>query len=321
MEPLGETIRIGYVPEHYLSPLHLSLRSAALLTVPFTIALVPFPSGTGHMITSLREGEIDLAIGLTEGWVAGLAGKAQAQKDAASGGYKMVGQWVDTPLRWAIVTGREREDIQSVADLKDKRVGISRPGSGSHIMSFVLAQKQGWQPDTLTPVPLGPFQALRNGVTGADAPEPSAEFFMWEQFTTKPYFHATAENPRPPLKKFDEIYTPWPSWMIVASTAVFPNPEQDDKLRHLFRLFDHGIRDFEADPSQVVRLLGTGELGCTYTEDDAKEWLKDVRFVHGTRGVDRKMVESVVDVLKVAGVIDSNMSSDEAIDRVIGIHR
>lgn len=80
------------------------------------------------MITSLREKEIDVAIGLTEGWVAGLAGKQQAQKDPSTGGYKVVGHWVDTPLRWAIVTGRERNNIKSVSDLKDQRVGISRPG-------------------------------------------------------------------------------------------------------------------------------------------------------------------------------------------------
>ncbi|PLB51891.1 periplasmic binding protein-like II [Aspergillus steynii IBT 23096] len=327
MASSSETIRIGYVPEHYLTPLHLALRSPAVQLLPFKLSLIPFPSGTGHMITSLREKEIDIGIGLTEGWVAGLAGKAQAQKDAAEGGYKMVGQWVDTPLRWAIVTGRERDDIQTVADLKNKRVGISRPGSGSHIMSFVLAQKQGWQPDALTAVPLGPFGSLRNGVTGHDdshpegKPEPTAEFFMWEQFTTKPYFHSTAEKPDPPLKKFDEIYTPWPSWMVVASTAVFPEPEHDSKLQQLFKLFDQGIQDFEADTTQAVRLLGTGELGCTYTEEDAKEWLKDVKFVQGTQGVDRKMVESVVDVLKIAGVIDSGMTHDEAVERVIGIHR
>lgn len=80
------------------------------------------------MITSLREKEIDVAIGLTEGWVAGLASKQQAQKDPASGGYKVVGHWVDTPLRWAIVTGRERNNITRVSDLKGQRVGISRPG-------------------------------------------------------------------------------------------------------------------------------------------------------------------------------------------------
>lgn len=80
------------------------------------------------MITSLREKEIDIGIGLTEGWVAGLTGKSQLHANAISGGYKVVGHWVETPLRWAIVTGRERENINSVSDLKDGRVGVSRLG-------------------------------------------------------------------------------------------------------------------------------------------------------------------------------------------------
>ena len=80
------------------------------------------------MITSLRENEIDIGIGLTEGWVAGLVGKQQAQNDPASDGYKVVGHWVDSPLRWAIVTGRNRDEICAVRDLKDGRVGVSRLG-------------------------------------------------------------------------------------------------------------------------------------------------------------------------------------------------
>ena len=195
--------------------------------------------------------------------------------------------------------------------------------SGSHIMSFVLAQQQGWAADSLTAAPLGPFQALRNGVTGDEQPSqtPTAEFFMWEHFTTKPYFHPTTENPQPPLKKFGEIFTPWPSWLIVSSTSAFPDPGRDEKLQQLFQALDKGIQEFEADPAQAVKLLGTGELGCKYVEEDAKEWLKDVKFAKGTRGVDRKVVEGVVDVLKVAGVIDPAMSNDEAVDRVVGIPR
>ncbi|KAJ5573798.1 uncharacterized protein N7459_008225 [Penicillium hispanicum] len=320
------TIRIGYVPEHYLTPLHLALRSPAVSSLPFKIALTPFPSGTGHMITSLRGNEIDIGIGLTEGWVAGLAGKQQAQ-NASDGGYKVVGHWVDTPLRWAIVTGHNRDNITGVADLKDQRVAVSRLGSGSHIMSFVLAQQQGWKTDSLTTVPLGPFGPLRDGVTGLNdahadqPPNPTAEFFMWEHFTTKPYFHPTAEKPSPPLKKIGEIFTPWPSWMVVASTALFPDPAHDQRLQSLFQAWDQGIKDFEADTAQVVKLLGTGELGCNYIPEDATEWLKDVKFTDSTRGVDRKMIEGVVDVLKVAGVIDSAMGNDEAIQRVIGISR
>lgn len=194
-------------------------------------------------------------------------------------------------------------------------------------MSFVLAQQQGWTPDSLTTVPLGPFGDLRNGVTGQNeahpdqAPSPTAEFFMWEHFTTKPYFHSTTEKPNPPLKKIGEIFTPWPSWMIVASTALFPNPETDARLQSLFQALDQGIKEFEADTAQVVRLLGTGELGCNYTEEDATEWLKDVKFTRETRGVDPKVIVGVVDLLKIAGVIDTGMSNDEAIQRVVGISR
>jgi hypothetical protein len=79
------------------------------------------------MITSLRSNEIDLCIGLTEGWVAGLTGKTQPQ-NPAEGGYKVIGHWVDNPLRWAIVTGRNRDQINGVTDLQNKRVGVSRLG-------------------------------------------------------------------------------------------------------------------------------------------------------------------------------------------------
>jgi len=75
------------------------------------------------MITSLRADEIDIGIGLTEGWVAGL-GKATSKED---GGYKIVGTYVETPLCWAISTGRDRE-LNDVKALKGGKVGVSRIG-------------------------------------------------------------------------------------------------------------------------------------------------------------------------------------------------
>lgn len=57
--------------------------------------LIPFPSGTGHMITAIRANEIDVGIGLTEGWIAGLA---RARAEGKEGGYSLVGTYVDTPL-------------------------------------------------------------------------------------------------------------------------------------------------------------------------------------------------------------------------------
>ena len=89
-------LRVGFVPEHFSTPLHFAKKHFGL-----TATLVPFPSGTGHMITSLRAGEIDVGIGLTEGWVAGL-GKADLEGD---GGYRIVGTYVETPLCTPIPLG------------------------------------------------------------------------------------------------------------------------------------------------------------------------------------------------------------------------
>ena len=83
------SLRIGFVPEHFSTPLYFAQKYFGL-----EAELIPFPSGTGHMITSLRAGEIDVGIGLTEGWVAGL-GKTEVESD---GGYKIVGTYVQTPL-------------------------------------------------------------------------------------------------------------------------------------------------------------------------------------------------------------------------------
>lgn len=82
-------LRIGYVPEHFSTPIYFATKHFGL-----DADLIPFPSGTGHMITALRANEIDVGIGLTEGWVAGL-GKEEASSD---GGYKVVGTYVETPL-------------------------------------------------------------------------------------------------------------------------------------------------------------------------------------------------------------------------------
>ena len=82
-------LRVAFVPEHFSTPLYFAQKYFGL-----SAQLIPFPSGTGHMITALRAGEVDVGIGLTEGWVAGL-GKQDIESD---GGYRIVGTYVETPL-------------------------------------------------------------------------------------------------------------------------------------------------------------------------------------------------------------------------------
>lgn len=307
--------RIGYVPEHYLIPLHLAKPQFS-----DPVELIPFPSGTGHMITSLRADEIDVGIGLTEGWVAGLM-SAQGQKEK---GYSIVGSWVHNPLRWAIVTGRNRDDIHDVEDLRQhRRVGVSRMGSGSHVMAFVLADQKGWlrqgkdsKSEGLVINPLGPFKDLRDGVTGAGGQGATADFFMWEHFTTKPYF----DGDQTPLKHIGEIYTPWPSWHIAASTKRFPEPATDPKLLKLFDGLDRGVRDFNKDPQSAIKRLVQGEFECQYSEEDANEWLSSAKFFEKTRGVDAATMDGVIKVLEAAGVIEPSTEVKDT-SGIIGVAR
>ncbi|TGO47527.1 hypothetical protein BCON_0274g00160 [Botryotinia convoluta] len=290
-------LKIGYVPEHFSTPLHFAQKHFGL-----EAELIPFPSGTGHMITSIRSGEIDVGIGLTEGWVAGL-GKSDVEGD---GGYRIVGTYVETPLCWAISTGANRP-LNSIAHLKNGKIGVSRIGSGSYVMGFVLADEQGWLNENQSSggpfevVPLQTFEKLRNGVNDS-----TVDFFMWEHFTSKRYY----DNGE--IKRIGEIYTPWSSWKIVASTKVLQNTE-DKRLDDLFEKIDKGVGHFEKNQAEAVKYISTS---LDYSEEDANEWLKTVRFASATKNVDVAVIQKTVATLQKAKVLgDDGMSAEQMISQ------
>lgn len=164
-------------------------------------------------------------------------------------------------------------------------------------MGFVLADSQSWlsqTPSTQPPfdfIPLQTFAKLREAVN-----DKTADFFMWEHFTSKRYY----DNGE--IKKVGEIYTPWSSWKIVASTSLISaTGEEDARLTDLFEKIDEGVKYFEGNHEEAVKYIGT-ELD--YSEEDAREWLKTVRFSSRTRGVDLEVIRKTVDVLKKAGVLN-----------------
>jgi hypothetical protein len=85
------------------------------------------------MISALRDNEVDIAVGLTEGWVAGLGSKKPSGSTGAGtavpgDGYRLVGTYVNSPLVWGVNTGRGRQEISSLESLKGGKCGISRYG-------------------------------------------------------------------------------------------------------------------------------------------------------------------------------------------------
>ena len=301
-------------PEHFSTPLHFAQKHFALAAT-----LYPFPAGTGAMVAALQAHAIDVAIGLTEGWVAAL-GKAPA---SVAPPFSLVGTYVETPLCWAISTGAARADIASVADLRGKTAGVSRIGSGSHVMSYVLADERGWldapglsgadgqqrqqqqqQQAPFPVVPLETFAGLRTGVNAG-----AADFFLWEHFTSKRY-HDCGE-----IRRVGELYTPWSSWKIVAGAHAVPDPPADARLRDALAKIDLGVAYFESHPDEAVRHISSM---LDYSDEDARAWLATVRFARpSVRGVRRDVVATTVATLQKAGVLGENVN----VGNMIGIAR
>ena len=164
-------------------------------------------------------------------------------------------------------------------------------------MGFVLADTHGWL-DTNTSssgpfsstVILNTFEKLRNAVNSGEA-----DFFMWEHFTSKRYYDSGE------IRRVGEIYTPWSSWKIVASTnLVNKESGMDARVKELFGKLDQGVKHFQENPDEAVKYIST-ELD--YSEEDAKEWMKTVRFPTNTEGVKGDTVEKCVGILRKAGVL------------------
>lgn len=161
-------------------------------------------------------------------------------------------------------------------------------------MGYVLADQQGWLTPGKSPYEdfliLQNFLNLRNAVNDG-----KADFFMWEHFTSKRYYDSGE------IRRVGEIYTPWSSWKIVASTErLLSGPSADQRLLDLFKKLDEGVKYFGAHQDEAVKYIST-ELD--YSEADAREWLSTVRFATKTEGVDLKVIQSCVDILRKAGVL------------------
>ncbi|KAI9664213.1 MAG: hypothetical protein M1831_002392 [Alyxoria varia] len=284
------------------------------------------------MIEAFKDEEIDVGIGLTEAWVAGLAkhwislrgnNPEHGKKDAETGfedPYRIVGEYVRSPLRWAVVTGRDRHDLGNLKDLLELgssrgtvKVGVSRMGSGSHVMSTVLASRLSsnqTNPSTaFEPVVCGSLDhliaAVNNPPSSESSPSesskpPAADFFMWEHYTTKPHWSA-AKGVK--LKHLGELPTPWNGWHITARRA----PEIAELLdMRLFPSLESGKQEFMHDRNKAVELI-CDELN--YERQDAEGWYEEVEFAPDFGKVNLQGLDEAVNVLKKVDLVEENLTS------------
>lgn len=287
------SLNVAYIPEHFSTPLFLAQKYGYYGDLK--INFVPVIEGTGRLINLLNSGEVDVAMGLTEGFVADIA-KGNDQ-------YKLVDTYVKSPLCWAISTGIDR-DFTSKEQLDGKTIGVSRIGSGSYIMSYVLAHDLQFSKKNEFN-PLNNFKTLREGVNSGEA-----DAFMWEYFTSKKYY----DNKE--IKQIGEIYTPWPSWVITVNKSLLA--EKPQLIKQFIAGINKGIDHFQKNNDEAIAWIAEN---LDYTQEDAKNWLPTVEFnlQIGQVPIDwEKVVEKTTDTLKLAGVlVDEDVVIQKRLDEGI----
>lgn len=190
---------IGGVPEHFNLPWHLLSESDALADSGIAFEWQDFPGGSGAMVRALNEGRLDAAVLLTEGAAAGLA---------AGGDFEVLCLYTETPLIWGVhVPAASR--FSEVEELREARFAISRYGSGSHLMSFALADSLDWPTERLEFVVVGTLAGAIESFRNAES-----DVFLWEKFMTQPVVDAGD------FRRIGEFAAPWPAFVVAATHAA-----------------------------------------------------------------------------------------------------
>ena len=126
-------IKIGGVPEHFNLPILMAIEKDEFPRHEIDLQWTYYPGGTGAMTKALADGELDLAILLTEGFVSAVHNGLSA---------RIVKVYIDSPLVWGIHSGAE-SSTRSIYDGTKKKYAISRFGSGSHLMAMIHAEQRG----------------------------------------------------------------------------------------------------------------------------------------------------------------------------------
>jgi ABC-type nitrate/sulfonate/bicarbonate transport system substrate-binding protein len=279
-----KTVKIAGVPEHFNFPWHLCIENGEFDQVGIDLHWTDVPEGTGKMCQMLRDGETDVAIILTEGII----------KDIAAGNDTSIIQvYVQSSLIWGIhVDGKS--NYSQLSDLQNKKIAISRFGSGSHLMSFVSAKQQNWNTSNLK------FEIV-NTIDGAvEALQAGkADYFMWERFMTKPL----VDNGT--FRRIADCPTPWPCFVIAVRNEFLEKNTSTIDL--ILEIINNTTIEFKQIPS-IDRTLAS-----RYNQklEDIQEWLKITRW--SQKKLDKVTFDKVQNQLIELNLIQNKISFERVV--------
>lgn len=242
------------MPEHFNLPWHRLLERGALAARGIAATWRDYPDGTGAMVDALDAGNLDVALLLTEGAVAGQSRGAR---------FEILSLFTESPLIWGIHVPAGSAPTR-VDELAQARFAISRFGSGSHLMCLALADERGWPAEALRFVVVGTLagavESFRRG---------ESDVFLWERFMTQPVVD------RGDFRRVGDFTAPWPAFVACAAAAAL-----DGKRAEIEAALD-------AVGAEAVRLAAAGDavetIAARYglAESSVREWLQRTRWAPG----------------------------------------
>lgn len=278
-----ETIRIIGVPEHFNYVWENVVESQPFLTEEIKLEWQNESRGSGEMNKAIREGNVDLAIVLTESFV-----KNKIEGNPGS----IIGFHVKSPLIWGIhVSGKSK--VTELGELKNAPFLISRFGSGSHLMAFLLAEREKWDLSSLEFEVIGNMEGAKKSFI-SEIPKT----FLWEKYTTKPLVDKGS------FKRIGEIPSPWPCFVIVASEEAIQ--KHREILRKLRDLVYEKSKTLLADPDFPTQL--SQKYGILV--EDVQAWLQQTQWAEDSK-IDLEVFETTMNILKRLGLIQKKISPSD----------
>lgn len=266
-------IRVGGVPEHFNYPFYLARDYGLYKKHNIDVDFIIQKCGTGAMISALKQQKVDIIIALTEGLI---------QEMVTGTKIDLIGTYVESPLCWAI-SGKSNSKLKN---LKNKRFGISRLGSGSHLMACVYAMQNNWNKNDISFKVVGDFESLRSSVNKDDT-----DVFLWETFTSKPFYDSGE------LTRLGEITTPWPCFMI--ATMKNTRIKRIDEINRFMECMQEAVQIFKKEENKMpIQIAHKYKLSI----EDVYQWYNQVNIT-ATKSISKKAIDCVIQTLKKMNLV------------------
>ncbi len=279
------TFKVGGVPEHFNMPLHYLAAHPELNPDNIRFQWEDYPGGTGDLVKSLDNGELDLATLLTEGAIKGIDSGA---------GFRILNFFVDSPLIWGIHVPAS-SNYHSIEHVKGKKYAISRYGSGSHLISYLDARNRDWPTKELDFVEVGGMEGAREAFR-----TDQADVFLWEKFTTKPLVD------RGEFRILGECVPGFSSFVVCVSNKTWKNHRE-----RVQKLLESVLRSGQAllSNSALTRLIADH---YQMEEADVASWLERTSWTTQP-DLDQSKLEAALKILKELSLVKDTLRYQDLI--------